>query len=110
MKLLQLNPIATQTLSIATFGAEKEQSRVWPVVSVGICPRERSTMTHNYVVPSICEPIACQPVDASVTADEYLMCLDLADSTDGTSQLPVDLLIGCDYYWDLVTGSNSNPY
>ena len=106
MKLLQLKPIATQTLSIATFGAEKEQSRVCPVVSVGICLRERSTMTLSlYVVPSICEPIACQPVDTCVTADEHLMCLDLADPTDGTSQLPVDLLIGCDYYWDLVTGS-----
>lgn len=33
------------------------------------------------------------------------MGLDLADSADGTSRLPVDMLIGCDYYWDLVTGS-----
>ena len=54
-----------------------------------------------YVVPSICNPITCQSVDASVAADELLRDLDLADPTDGTFQLPVDLLIGCDYYWGL---------
>ena len=33
--------------------------------------------------------------------------LDLADSgsADGNSHLPVDILIGSDYYWNLVTGS-----
>jgi hypothetical protein len=35
------------------------------------------------------------------------MGLDLADSDDGGSHLPVDILIGCDHYWDLVTGSIS---
>ena len=33
------------------------------------------------------------------------MGLDLADSDEGSSHLPVDVLIGCDHYWDLVTGS-----
>ena len=33
------------------------------------------------------------------------MGLDLADSADGSSHLPVDILIGSDYYWDLVMGS-----
>ena len=33
------------------------------------------------------------------------MSLDLADSADGDSRLPVDVLIGCDHYWELVTGS-----
>ena len=34
------------------------------------------------------------------------MKLDLADSADINSRLPVhvDILVGCDYYWELVTG------
>ena len=58
-----------------------------------------------HVVPTICEPLSCQPVTASVEANEQLMGLDLADSADGSSCLPVDILIGCDHYWDLVTWS-----
>ena len=106
MKLLRLKATDTQTLSIVTFGAERKQNKVCPIVSVGICLKGRSTMTVSlYVVPSICNPITCQSVDTSVAADELLRDLDLADPTDGTFQLPVDLLIGCDYYWGLVTGS-----
>ena len=37
MKLLQLKPTGRQTLSIATFGAIQEQTKVSPIVSVGIC-------------------------------------------------------------------------
>ena len=33
------------------------------------------------------------------------MGLDLADSDDGSLRLRVDILIRCDHYWDLVTGS-----
>ena len=105
MKLLKLKATDTQTLSIATFGAKRGQDRICPIVSVGMRLRERSTMNLTlYVVPSICEPITCQSIDTSITANEQLMTLDLADPTDGTSDLPIDLLIGCDYYWDLVTG------
>ena len=45
MALLQLEPTGSQALSIATFGAEEEQDRVCPIVSVSICLREQSTMT-----------------------------------------------------------------
>lgn len=42
---------------------------------------------------------------ASVETHGHLPSLDLADWADGTSPLPVDVLIGYDHYWDLVTGS-----
>ena len=48
---------------------------------------------------------SCQPITATVEVNDHLRGLDLADSADGSSCLPVDILIGCDYYWDLVTGS-----
>ncbi len=33
--------------------------------------------------------------------------LDLADYSDGESDMEVDMLIGSDFYWDLVTGGLS---
>lgn len=46
-----------------------------------------------HVVPTICEPLSSQPITASVETRDRLRELDLAD--DGTSRLPVDILVGC---------------
>lgn len=106
MKLLQLKPTGRQPLSIATFGVTQGQTKVCPIVSVGVCLKGYPTVSMSlHVVPTICEPLSCQPITASVEANDRLMGLDLADSADGCSRLPVDILIGSDYYWDLVTGS-----
>ena len=106
MKRLRLEPIHRHTLSIATFGAIQEQPKVCPIVSVGVCLRgcpDASLELH--VVPTICEPLSYQPIASSVKSYDHLVSLDLADASDGSSRLPVDILIGCDHYWDLVTGS-----
>ena len=60
-----------------------------------------------YVVPTICQPLVCQPISACVQQSEAFSGLDLADQSDGETGLQVDIcmLIGSDYYWDLVTGS-----
>ena len=106
MRLLQLQPTGEQTLSIATFGAIQEQTRVCPIVSVGICLKRYPTVSVSlHVVPTICDPLSCQPITAGVEANGHLMGLDLADSADGSSHLPVDILVDIDYYWDLVMGS-----
>ena len=46
-----------------------------------------------------------QPISDCVQAHPHLLGLDLADSSNPTSGLPVDLLVGADYYWKLVTGN-----
>ena len=106
LKLLQFEPKGEQTLSIATFGLFKEQTRVCPTVSVGVCLKGYPTMSLSlHKVPSICEALSCQPITACVEANNHLLGLDLADSSKGNAQLPIDMLISCDYYWDLVTGN-----
>ena len=64
------------------------------------CPAMSLTL---YVVPTICEPLVSQPITACIELNPRLMGLDLADFSDATSSLHVDLLTGSDYYWDLVT-------
>lgn len=106
MKLLKLEPTGKQTLSIAAFGAARGQTKVYQIVSVGVCLKGyANTSLSLHVVPAICEPLSCQPITASIESHGQLMSLDLADSADANSRLPVDVLIGCDHYWELVTGS-----
>lgn len=56
-----------------------------------------------YVVPTICEPL----VGHSTCVRQYphLLGLELADIHGTESRMPIDMLIGSDYYWELVTGS-----
>ena len=56
------------------------------------------------VVTLICSHLASQPITASRESHEHLLGLELADSADGSDNLEVDVLIGSDWYWSLVTG------
>ena len=104
--LLNLKPCGEQSLSIATFGSSRRTKKVCPIVNVCLTLKgyPRITMT-LYVVPTICEPLTEQPISDCVQAHPHLLGLDLADSSNPTSGLPVDLLVGADYYWKLVTGN-----
>ena len=103
--LLGLQTIEEQSLSIATFGSTKGHAKVCPVVNVGMYLKGYpSIFLSLYVVSTICEPLVEQPITACASQYPHLRGLQLADS-NVDSNLPVDLLIGSDYYWQLVTGS-----
>ena len=103
---LALEPTGRQTLSIATFGASSEQTRVCVTVNVGLCLKGYPPVLLSlYVVPTICDPLASQPIAICIEKTHSLKGLDFADYSDGKSSSHVDILIGSDYYWELVTGS-----
>ena len=52
-----------------------------------------------------CEPLVNQPIVTCVSQHPHLQGLELADFPDTASCIPIDMLIGSDYYWELVTGS-----
>ena len=54
-----------------------------------------------FSVPHICEPLT---ISLCATTCEHLSQLELADSCHDNLTLDMDVLIGSDYYWDLVTG------
>ena len=102
-ELLALAPEREQRLSIAT--ATREKPRTCQVVQVGLRMRDGSTMQLSlFVVQMICKPLVSQPITASAETHQHLASLDLADCSDGESSMGVDVLVGSDYYWDLVTG------
>ena len=56
------------------------------------------------VVPLICQPLSCQPMAYAKEEFDHLHDLDLAESSCDTDHLNLDLLVGSDHYWSLVTG------
>ena len=104
--LLQLDAVGKQSLSIATFGSRKSNVKVCTIVDVAICLKGYPSMTLSlYVMPTICEPLVGQPIAACIEQHPHLAGLDLADFSSSELSLPIDVLIGSDYYWELVTGS-----
>ena len=84
----------------------RSSTKVCPVVEVGLQLRGYPAMMLSvYVVPTICEPLVSQPIAACVKQHPHLMRLELADCSSTDSSMPIDMLIGSDYYWELVTGS-----
>ena len=104
--MLKLDPEGEQQLSIAAFGSARGGPKVCPVVNVGILLKGFPSMTLSlFVVPMICEPLIGQPISVCVNQIPHLTGLELADWAGQGSKLEVDVLIGSDYYWDLVTGA-----
>ena len=55
-------------------------------------------------VPLICKPLSHQPISTCKSSYAHLALLDFADIDDGKGELPIDILIGSDHYWKIVTG------
>ena len=97
-----------------TFGANEEHSQVCKLIRLSLALKGgRTKHLTLFTVPLICEPLACQPVSFCQENFNHLAGLDLADPSDGWSPLAIDILIGSDQYWKLITGEthrgNSGP-
>ena len=102
---LSLAPEGKQSMTIMTFGTSKEQPQACERVRLGLVQKNGQTrQLMLFTVPLICEPLSCQPVTLCQDKFDHLMGLDLADPSDGRSQLEVDVLVGSDQYWELTTG------
>ena len=55
-----------------------------------------------FAILLVCEPLNNQPINFCKAEYEYLTYLTLADSY-GLENMPIDILIGLNYYWHIVT-------
>ena len=105
---LSLETEEVQQLSIATFGAAGHKSQRFEVLRVGLKMKDGKNQELKLIkVPSICEPLTAQPISLCLNKHDHLNRLDLADYSDAQETLQIDVLIGADYYWELVTGKTS---
>lgn len=53
----------------------------------------------GYSAPTICAPLAQQKIEFVKSSYEHLSSLEIADSSMGGAEMPIDILIGSDFYW-----------
>ena len=90
---------------IWTFGSHQNTRQVCDIVSLGIALKNGGRVELPFLsVPLICEPLTSQPILYANENYAHLADLDLADSACGDDHLDIDILVGSDHYWKLVTG------
>ena len=102
---LDLPAIMTESLRIKTFGNVVNSECLCDVVQLAVETKDYATLNITaLVVPVICNPLTSQPIRHTQESYEHLTGLELADSAGASDTLDVDVLIGSDWYWNLVTG------
>ena len=102
---LLLQSVSEQCLSVAAFGSKGKNPMVCEVVRVGVRAKIGADKELTlFVVPHICDALTAQPISVCAERYNHLAQLDLADASDGNSRMEVDILVGCDYYWEFITG------
>ena len=98
---LRLNPIGKETLQLNTFGESKSKRENCEVFKVNIANKNNG---ESIEITAIGFPTICAPLPAKVNISEYshLDGLELADFNSCDSS--IDILVGADHYWDIVTG------
>ena len=105
-KALQLTSRGTETLRIQTFGTDTDSEKTCHRVQFDITTKNRSILTMEALATSIvCQPFNNQATLEAVEKHPHLKKLHLADPSRAEDEIRVDLLVGLDYYWSLVTGN-----
>ena len=99
---LGLKPIRVETIHLNTFGSDSYEKKRCDLVEV-LLKGPRGELVHLQAVefPKICSPLSTK-VDAYHLTE--LQDFELADHDPGSDGGKVDILIGSDYYWEVVTG------
>lgn len=69
-----------------------------------VLPQGEGVELSAFVVPIICDPLQSQSIAEASHAYAHLTGLKLADYGTGEDNVEVDILVGSDQYWSLVSG------
>ena len=100
---LGLPPFKKEKLNLNTFGDSKFKIQMCDVVRVYL---RKPGNERVFCVDALSFPTICSALPSSVKLESHprLSNLELADNFDSTSQNQIDILVGSDFYWSLVTG------
>ena len=94
-----------KTLLIKTFGSTEEQPQYRDVVKLVLTTRDGPDLELEFVVvPLICETLSGQQISRAVELYSHLFGLEMADTFDDNN-MDVNILIGLDHYWRVVSGT-----
>ena len=97
---LKLKPVKTETLQLNTFGDNRFKKLNCDVVELEL----QSQSGESVKISATCYPVICSPLPTKMNVDyPHLKGLNLAeDFNDGNDT--IDILLGSDVYWEVVTG------
>ncbi len=99
---LQLKPIKRDTIGLSAFGTKTPTTRQLDVVTVDLVTEYNETVSLDVlVVPQIATPLK-NHLPSVVPNLQYLAGLKLAHPVTSDARFEISLLIGVDYYWQLV--------
>jgi len=102
---LRLPSERKQTISVKTFGSTEENTQSVDVVQLCISTEHGDDVQLSaFVVPLICDPLQSQSIAHASVTHALLKGLKLADYSTGEDDIMVDILVGSDQYWQLVSG------
>ena len=102
---LRLPSERKQTISVKTFGATEENTQSVDVVHLCITTEHGDDVQLSaFVIPLICDPLQSQSIVHASVTHAHLRGLKLADYSTGEDDIMVDILVGSDQYWQLVSG------
>ena len=102
---LRLPSERKQTISVKTFGSTEENTQSVDVVHLCITNEHGDDVQLSaFVIPLICDPLQSQSIVYASVTHAHLRGLKLADYSTGEDDIMVDILVGSDQYWQLVSG------
>uniref|UniRef100_A0A1X7U524 CCHC-type domain-containing protein n=1 Tax=Amphimedon queenslandica TaxID=400682 RepID=A0A1X7U524_AMPQE len=102
---LSLRIVGKKDLVIATFGNTGGRRQSYKIAQAVLETNDGNTLVLNLmVVPLICEPLVGVSLRGCIIGYDHLKDLDLADPGTNGDVIELDILIGLDYYWDIVSG------
>uniref|UniRef100_A0A1X7TCC6 DUF1758 domain-containing protein n=1 Tax=Amphimedon queenslandica TaxID=400682 RepID=A0A1X7TCC6_AMPQE len=102
---LSLRIVGKKDLVIATFGNTGGRRQSCKIAQAVLETIDGNTLVLNLmVVPLICEPLVGVSLRDCIRGYDHLKDLDLADPGTNGDVIELDILIGLDYYWDIVSG------
>ena len=99
---LNLKPVKVKRLHLNTFGTTNYKTQSCNVVQLSL---QKPSCNEIVVISALSSPVICSPLPSAVDSQWYshLKGLLLADSGID-SQEAIDILIGSNFYWNIVTG------
>jgi len=99
---LGLKPTRVEALNLNTFGSESYERRQCDLAKLTLLGRDGTSIEIQAIsFPKICSPVTARIDVAQLTK---LQNFELADYDPNRSSGKIDVLIGSDYYWDVVSG------
>lgn len=102
---LKLKSVQREKLNINTFGENRFKTQKSDLVHLRL---QRPGNPETIDISALTFPVICSALPLRVNLDDHphLQDLDLAEDFDNDNHDTIDVLIGSDYYWDIVSSES----